>query len=59
MTPEQRAAYLITQAACAVIEALSIGGNQIPGSAGQEILRLLDKYGIHHNAVVSFLQGRL
>lgn len=60
MTPEQKVAYLISQCACAIIEALAIRANQEPGSGltsdADDIRSLIDKYGIHHNAVVSLFQ---
>ena len=62
MTPEQKAAYINAQAACATIEAIGMqADNDHRLSLGQTIAydgeafqNLLTKYGIHHNAVVGF-----
>jgi len=62
MNEMQQAAYIIAQAACAQIEAISMqsvnatalaqgGGPKYNEGDFQE---LLVKYGIHHNAVIAF-----
>jgi len=59
MSPEQKAAYVNSQVACAQIEAMAMwtanqaaesAGKSIPHSA-QDFLDLMEKYGIHHNAI--------
>ena len=53
MTPEQKAAYVIAQAACAVIEALGLqADNQGPIHGKKDFDALIEKYGIYHNAVL-------
>lgn len=64
MTPEQQAAYIIAQAACAMIE---VAGMQAEDRAweklgfnphgGEEYRAVIEKYGIHHNAVITLFQG--
>ena len=62
MTPEQKAAYVNSQAACALIEALGMqADNQycLRHGHGLKFLKndfdaLTEKYGIHHNAVHSY-----
>jgi hypothetical protein len=61
MTEEQNAAYVFSQSACALIEAMGMVaenahrqqcGNSI--AYGEEAFNaLINKYGIHHNAVVT------
>lgn len=66
MTPEQQAAYIISQTVCALIEAMGMQGSNLAMELGQnfkpymkaDFEALLEKYGIHHNAVISFIQGR-
>lgn len=65
MTDEQQAAYIISQAACAVIEAMGMKAkNQIRKDAGLSLAygpaqfnNLIDKYGISHNSVLRTLRG--
>ena len=59
MNPEQQAAYVISQSACAIIEALSIIANNTSHDsyAKTEIISLIEKYGIHHNAVIGLFQS--
>lgn len=60
-----RAAFIISQAACAIIDAAGMTAeNKQREHNGQsmayvdaDFFRLIDKYGIHHNAVVSFIRG--
>ena len=59
MTPEQQAAYVIAQSACAVVEAISLIADQLQGGDGEDgtlIRELINKYGIHHNAVVGLFE---
>lgn len=65
-TPEGRAAFINSQVACAQIEAAGmVAENTRRASLGQsnaygedDFERLIHKYGIHHNAVVTFLSQR-
>lgn len=73
MNENQRAAFLQAQAACAIIEALAIVAAIIPDSSRGpghpgtmtysipdpmgSIRSLIDKYGIGHNAALTFLAG--
>ncbi len=66
MTPEQNAAYVVTQAACTMIEAMGMQAqNTLANSDGVpqpygvfEFRALIEKYGIHHNAVCSTMEPR-
>ncbi len=66
MTPEQDAAYIISQSACAMIEAMGMQAqNQLATAEGaslpygeHEFKALIEKHGIHHNAVMTAMQGR-
>ena len=53
MTPEQQIAYIISQSACAIIEAIGL----LKNDDRERFDALIDKYGIHHNGVISFFQG--
>jgi len=60
MNENQRAAFLQAQAACAIIEALATAVERIsgpgPDTRGRDqVLALIDKYGIGHNAAITFL----
>lgn len=65
MTNEQKAAYVNAMAACATIEAIGMqADNDHRLSLGQSIAydgeafrKLLDQYGIHHNAVLGLFHG--
>ena len=65
MTPEQLAIYVNSQVACALIEATGMQAeNQQRAHRGESVAygeerftALIDKYGIHHNAVLTNLQG--
>jgi hypothetical protein len=59
-----KVAYLNSQIACAMIEAMGmqaeneqrkILGNS-PAYVEDSFMQLLDKYGLHHNSVITFLQ---
>jgi hypothetical protein len=62
MTPEQKAAFVNSQVACALIEAMGMQAeNQQRTNRGHSIAygedafaALIEKYGIHHNAVHSY-----
>jgi hypothetical protein len=64
-TPEEKSAYIISQAACAIIEAMGMmaeNAHKLNVSDyvpyGEEaFIALADKYGIHHNAVIEYLRG--
>lgn len=66
MTPEQKAAYVIAQAACASAEIAAMqAANQQRERQGfaqawdeAAFLSIPDKYGIHHNAVISLFMDR-
>lgn len=66
MNAEQNAAYVISQSVCAMIEAMGMAAfNQHRLSLGQSIgydedafNKLIEKYGIHHNAVCSVMEER-
>lgn len=59
MTPEQKAAYVISQSVCAMVEAMGMQAeNQQRTNRGLSIAygeeafaAVLEKYGVHHNAV--------
>lgn len=66
MNEMQQAAYIMAQAACAQIEAIKMQSvNADYARVGREpkytekaFEALLDKYGIHHNAVIAFFNQR-
>jgi len=59
MTPEQRAAYIFSQSVCAFVEALGMDAENknrevagfSPAYAHEQFMEVLDRYGVHHNAV--------
>jgi len=61
MTPEQQAAYVNAQATCAMIEAMGMVAlneqRKVLGHSmaydDQAFSDLINKYGIHHNAVLT------
>lgn len=69
MTEEQKAAYVASQTACAMIEALGVFamnqaevvramGAPTQGLAGyNRFAEILDKYGIHHTSVMTWFHG--
>ena len=65
MTPEQQAAYVFAQSVSALIEALGMIGenldrarrNESPAWRNEEFNGLINKYGIHHNAVIGLFQS--
>ena len=65
MTEEQKAAYIIAQATCASAEIAGMqAANQHRLSLGHSIAydedafaAIANKYGIHHNAGISFFHG--
>ncbi len=64
MTPEQSAAYINAQTACALaeIEAMKAANRDaelkgdVPRFGWGDFINIPDRYGIHHNAVVSSFQ---
>jgi hypothetical protein len=63
MTPEEKAAYIQAQCACAIIEAMSMlaftirySDSMDKGYHRAEFMALIDKYGIGHNSVLAYLQ---
>ena len=65
MNEQQRAAFIQSQAACAIVEALGmIAENQkrqhmnYSMAYGEEAFqKLIETYGLGHNQVIAFLQG--
>lgn len=66
MNPEQRAAFLHAQAACAMIEAMGMVADnqhrQMQGHSiaydGEAFQALIGRYGIGHNDAVTWLHGQ-
>lgn len=66
MNEMQRAAFLQAQAACAIVEGMGLlAHNQEDIRAGRppafgraDFEALIERYGIGHNAALSWLQGR-
>lgn len=66
MNEEQRAAFLIAQTACAMIEAMGmVADNQMrafsnepPAYTKGAFDALIDRYGLGHNAAVTWLLGQ-
>lgn len=62
MDDTQKAAYIISQTACATIEAQGMAAenwdramrSESAAYTEEDFSQLLEKYGIHHNAVLSF-----
>lgn len=67
MTPEQAAAYVMAQAACALIEMASMQAQDrhwerqgaVSTYTDADYLALIEKYGIHHNAVSTTFMGAI
>ncbi len=65
MTDEQKAAYIQAQAVAALIEAMGMAAENMQRShQGASIaydekafLEIIEKYGIHHNAVIGLFHG--
>ncbi len=63
-TPEQRSAYIISQAVCAMVEAMGMQAqNELRKSKGEEpeynytdFEAISLRYGVHHNAVIGYLR---
>jgi hypothetical protein len=59
-----KVAYLNSQITCAMIEAMGMQAEnkqreilgQSPAYVENSFMQLLDKYGLHHNSVITFLQ---
>lgn len=67
MNEMQQVAYIMAQAACAQVEAIGmaqenavdVANGRPPTYAIIDFNMLMEKYGIHHNAVIAFFnQGR-
>lgn len=71
MTPEQQAAFVASQTACALIEMEAMKAANVafdarnrgpwdkamPRHTETDFKALIDKYGIHHNAVITVYQS--
>jgi hypothetical protein len=65
MTPEQQAAYVIAMAACVTAETAAMQAeNQQRSHRGEAVAYneqaftdLINRYGIHHNAILSMFHG--
>jgi hypothetical protein len=65
MTPEQKAAFLITQAVCAQAEIAGMQAENAdravrglsPAYDETAFYAVPEKYGLYHNQVISYLQG--
>ena len=63
-TPEQRAAYINAQVACAMIEAMGMQAQnerrkwlgELPEYVLNDFEALISKYGIDHNNVIGYLR---
>jgi hypothetical protein len=61
-----RATYLICMAACVQVEAMAMqaenqanrDANEPPTYKPADFKALIERYGIHHNAVIGYLTGR-
>lgn len=66
MNEMQQAAYIIAQAACAQVEAIGMASTNAtmlamgngPKYLTEDFEALIEKYGIHHNAVIALFTGR-
>ena len=64
MTPEQQAAYINAQTACATIEATGMQAENMQRALRGEsmaydeeaFMSVIDRYGIHHNSVMSMFR---
>lgn len=65
MSEEQQAAYIIAQSVCAMIEAMGMQSENTQRlhrgesiAYGEDAFNVvIEKYGIHHNAVIGFFRG--
>lgn len=67
MNEMQQAAYIMAMAACAQVEAIGMASHNAtqlalmnggpPLYTDKDFHALLDKYGIHHTAVIAFFNG--
>lgn len=63
MRQEEKPAFVIAQAACAMIEAIGmqaenakrLSEEKAPAYGEEEFAALIDRYGIAHNAVIRFI----
>ena len=66
MSDEQKAAYIMSQAACVIAEVLGMQAENMQREAtgksmaytAEDFAGVVDKYGIHHNSVIGFFTGR-
>lgn len=63
MNEEQRAAFLIAQSAAAMIEALGMVAANAQSASDRQFAKhefdaLIDRYGLGHNAAVTWLHGQ-
>lgn len=62
MTEEQKAAYVISQSVCAMVEAMGMAARNLKcGNAplydDADFAAISEKYGIHHNTVLGVFHG--
>ena len=65
MTDDQKVAYINAMVACALIECAALKAEnaehlmlgQLPPHGKDEIMAIIDKYGISHNAVITTFRG--
>jgi len=65
MSPEQQAAYINAQVACALIKTASMTAENhfymiqkgFPKYGEDKFLDLINEYGIHHNATMGIIRG--
>lgn len=56
-----RVAYIQAMSACAIVDAIAILVERtafrdgLDTTGGEQVRALIDRYGIHHNAVISYL----
>ena len=67
MSENDRAAFIMSQAACMVVEALGMQAEnkvqehrqEYPAHDGLTFVQLIEKYGMSHNAVITYLNGEM
>lgn len=65
MTPEQKAAYVMAQAACLIAETFGMHAENMQREQRGESMAYVEKdfqdavvrYGVHHNGVISLFHG--
>lgn len=66
MTPEQQAAYVNSQAACMMVEAMGmqaqnqarVAEGELPPFLKEHFDALITQYGVHHNGTIGLFTGR-